>query len=279
MGGNLNMAIEEEKKVRYRVQLLGGLAGQARTLLSSPCLAYLLSSHVVGLCAALDGGPTYGMPQQQEEEEARRRLYNAVLRVALHQAEDLGALALTCRYWPIDEWWYWTDSTCPPAVAASLGGSPGASLGAALGAYIDGVGRRHAAGGGVPRSVWAGLERLLAVALSDTDEGTPLPAQPTPCVAAALQAGYLPRLSAVLRSLLRGPEYLGDLLEPGSGKEWAWRQLLAFGPVRDSTAALDEAAELLQRAMRALTRPAGTSEGGADEDPVGSNLCTATTFA
>ncbi|GFR42287.1 hypothetical protein Agub_g3185, partial [Astrephomene gubernaculifera] len=35
---------------------------RCQELLDNPSLSYLLSSHVVGLCAALDGGPTYGMP-------------------------------------------------------------------------------------------------------------------------------------------------------------------------------------------------------------------------
>ncbi|KXZ50392.1 hypothetical protein GPECTOR_16g565 [Gonium pectorale] len=36
----------------------------------SPCLAYLTSSYLVRLCAALDGGPVYGMPQGTEEGAA-----------------------------------------------------------------------------------------------------------------------------------------------------------------------------------------------------------------
>ncbi|KXZ45809.1 hypothetical protein GPECTOR_50g603 [Gonium pectorale] len=74
---------EAAKQLHAMAHILSGLDHCAvdeewhrELLLSSPCLAYLLASHVVGLCAALDGGPTYGLPgaaafEQEDEEQAR----------------------------------------------------------------------------------------------------------------------------------------------------------------------------------------------------------------
>ncbi|KXZ47372.1 hypothetical protein GPECTOR_36g93 [Gonium pectorale] len=214
-------------------------------------------------------GPSSRPPRAQ----ARRAPSNTVLRVALREAEDLGAQALLCSRGAIGEWWYRSDSTCPPAVAARLG-----RWWAALAAFVDGVVRRHSAAY-VPRSTWRGLEARLAVVVTDTDEGKALPAHPTPCVAAALEAGYLPRLTNVLRGLLHEPESLDDLLDPGIRAMWAWRQLLAFGPARDTAEVVEAAALLLERAMRALPPPGGASEGGATEDIAARNLCETLDFA
>ncbi|KXZ45800.1 hypothetical protein GPECTOR_50g594 [Gonium pectorale] len=41
-------------------------------LACSPCLCFLLASHIVGLCSALDGGATYGMPGKAGDDEGEQ---------------------------------------------------------------------------------------------------------------------------------------------------------------------------------------------------------------
>ncbi|KXZ48152.1 hypothetical protein GPECTOR_30g248 [Gonium pectorale] len=201
----------------------------------------------------------------------------ALLRVRGSEAEDVAVRALQCGRRAVGDSLFSKVHTCPPATAAQLG-----RWWAALCAYIDGLSRGREPDR-VPRSAWNGLEGYLAVAREDVClEGAwaDLKAQPSASVAAALQAGYLPRLSIMLRSLPGGPKPLGALLKPTSKDAvWAWWELLAFGPVRDTAAVVDSAAELLQRAVRAMPPPVGSSEGGADAGTAVQNLCAALDFA
>ncbi|KXZ45519.1 hypothetical protein GPECTOR_53g105 [Gonium pectorale] len=50
------------------------LFSPAGDLRGRPCLSYLLSCHMVQLCAALDGGPTYGLPEAGEGPGAAPKL-------------------------------------------------------------------------------------------------------------------------------------------------------------------------------------------------------------
>ncbi|KXZ45520.1 hypothetical protein GPECTOR_53g106 [Gonium pectorale] len=53
---------------------LGIASSSAGDLRGRPCLSYLLSCHMVQLCAALDGGPTYGLPEAGEGPGAAPKL-------------------------------------------------------------------------------------------------------------------------------------------------------------------------------------------------------------
>ncbi|KXZ45521.1 hypothetical protein GPECTOR_53g107 [Gonium pectorale] len=53
---------------------LGIDSSSAGDLRGRPCLSYLLSCHMVQLCAALDGGPTYGLPKAGEGPGAAPKL-------------------------------------------------------------------------------------------------------------------------------------------------------------------------------------------------------------
>ncbi|KXZ48153.1 hypothetical protein GPECTOR_30g249 [Gonium pectorale] len=117
---------EAAKQLHAMTDILSGLDRCAlgsewhrELLLSSPCLTYLLASHVVGLCAALDGGPTYGMPgpaaleQDDEEQEggaaAAAPLFTTTGRRLRRRGASEGADTALAR-WALSAWDNMVDS-------------------------------------------------------------------------------------------------------------------------------------------------------------------------
>ncbi|KXZ45801.1 hypothetical protein GPECTOR_50g595 [Gonium pectorale] len=105
------------------------------------------------------------------------------------------------------------------------------------------------------RSAWNRMKEDLSITGNPSRD---MPPEPSPCVGAALDAGFLPRLLTLLRAVEHTGEGLVRLgVLPADGKtRWAWKEVLAFGDPRETSALLDHLTGMLRSVVPPHGRPA-----------------------
>ncbi|KXZ45518.1 hypothetical protein GPECTOR_53g104 [Gonium pectorale] len=245
---------------------LGVPSSPAGDLRGRPCLSYLVSCHMVQLCAALDGGPTYGLPDAGEGPGAAPKLVT--------ESAEMDSYLAQCGL----EMWEYTirgaregpgainaaaapaiDGAClaggavcavdlaPPGALSRLGRLWELRLAAAERAQLVEDGQSWTGGCGRRWNTWDFEPVILHLELPrSADTGlAQLPVAPSLDVAAALGAGYVARIERMMRRCR--PEVMTSLRLPTDCDPVAWDQVLAFGPARETLSLLATAAKKVRK--------------------------------